>query len=384
MTVGRAAAAVVAAALAAGAGCGAPRAPAAAPAAPPSAAPPPAEAAAPASEEVLAAIQKAMNELDEAAQQCWAVAATERFDIEGEIALQIDIAAAPGQPAAAAVIRDTARNARLSACLIRLMAGYRWAPPLYGQAIQLPFRFRAPDGQSTIDRALVGWRGQGAVSVAVLLDENNTGSAAASMFELAIAAGGTTGLRRADRAELWYFLAAGQVGSPAGARRAVAAGDLMYVPRGGAREVSAGAGDLHAMIAVAPGGREGAARGGALPTPELSGGSGGSAGPRPPVILPAATAGAAAIPDGSFAAAILALPAGAELAEHRHAGQTELLYVLSGGGTLTVDGVALPVTPTSVVQIPNNTRHALVVTSAVRAVQIYTPAAAEPRSKAHP
>jgi len=384
VTVGRAAAAVVAAALAAGAGCGAPRAPAAAPAAPPSAAPPPAEAAAPASEEVLAAIQKAMNELDEAAQQCWAVAATERFDIEGEIALQIDIAAAPGQPAAAAVIRDTARNARLSACLIRLMAGYRWAPPLYGQAIQLPFRFRAPDGQSTIDRALVGWRGQGAVSVAVLLDENNTGSAAASMFELAIAAGGTTGLRRADRAELWYFLAAGQVGSPAGARRAVAAGDLMYVPRGGAREVSAGAGDLHAMIAVAPGGREGAARGGALPTPELSGGSGGSAGPRPPVILPAATAGAAAIPDGSFAAAILALPAGAELAEHRHAGQTELLYVLSGGGTLTVDGVALPVTPTSVVQIPNNTRHALVVTSAVRAVQIYTPAAAEPRSKAHP
>ncbi|HMG20372.1 MAG TPA: cupin domain-containing protein, partial [Kofleriaceae bacterium] len=389
------------AALAAGAGCGAPRTPAAAaapPSAAPAAAPQPApdtaRAAAPASEEILAAIQKAMNELDEAAQQCWAVAATERFDIEGEIALQIDIAAAPGQPAAATVIRDTARNARLSACLIGLMAGYRWAPPLYGQSIQLPFRFRAPDGQNTIDRALVGWRGQGAVSVAVLLDENNTGSAAASMFELAIAAGGTTGLRRADRAELWYFLAAGQVGSPAGARRAVAAGDMMYVPRGGAREVAAGAGDLHAMIAVAPGGREGAARGGALPTPELGAGGGSGARPRPPVVLPAAAArtqgsaaiyaGAAEVPDGSFAAAILALPAGAQLAEHRHAGQTELLYVLSGGGTLTVDGVPLPVTPSSVVQIPNNTRHALVVTSEVRAVQILTPADPAPRSKAHP
>lgn len=152
----------------------------------------------PASDEALAAIQKAMNELDKAAQQCWAVAATERFDIEGEIALQIDIAAqpAPGAPASASVVRDTAHNAKLSACLIQLMAGYRWAPPLYGQAIQLPFRFRAPDGQNTIDRALVAWNGQGKVSVAVLLDENNTGSDAASMFELAIAGGGTTGLRR--------------------------------------------------------------------------------------------------------------------------------------------------------------------------------------------
>ncbi len=347
----------------------------------------PGDAAEVSAEERLAAIQKAMNELDEAAQQCWAVAATERFDIAGELALQIDIA--PGR-SQAQVVRDTVRNPKLVACVVQLLAAYRWAPPLYGQAIQLPFRFRAPDGQSTIDRALVAWNGQGKVSVAVLLDENNTGNDAASMFELAIAAGGTTGLRWADRAELWYFLGPGEVRPAAGAPHAVAAGDMMYAPKGSAREVRAPAGDLHAMIVMVPGGREGAARGGALPTREVT--ATGKA-PMAPVFLPAAGArtfgpatiyaDATTIRDATLAASILALPAGAKVADHVHAGETELLYVLAGGGTLTVGGVELPVTPTSVVQIPKQTKHAFTATSPVRAVQIYTPAGSEQQFKVH-
>jgi quercetin dioxygenase-like cupin family protein len=112
------------------------------------------------------------------------------------------------------------------------------------------------------------------------------------------------------------------------------------------------------------------------------------------VILPASAAtldgsstrhaGAAAIPDRTFSAAVLTVPAGAAIAEHVHARETELLYVLAGEGTLTVDGVALPVTATSVVQIPKNTRHAFMATSAVRAVQIFTPAGSEQRVQVHP
>jgi quercetin dioxygenase-like cupin family protein len=339
-------------------------------------------------DERLAAIQKAMNELDEAAQQCWAAAATERFDIEGELALQIDIAAGTSR---ATVVRDTVHNARLTACVVQLLAAYRWAPPLHGQAIQLPFKFRAPDGQSTIDRALVAWNGQGKVSVAVLLDEASTGNAAASMFELAIAAGGTTGMRWAERAELWYFLGAGEVRSVAGGPHAVAAGDMMYAPKGSAREVTAPGGDLHAMIVVVPGGREGAARAGALPTPEVTAVR---SAPKAPQILPAAGArtfgpatiyaDASIIQDKTLAASILVLPAGAKVAEHVHADETEILYVLAGGGTMTVGGVELPVTASSVVQIPKQTKHAFTATSAVRAVQIYTPAGPEQRFKAHP
>jgi quercetin dioxygenase-like cupin family protein len=339
-------------------------------------------------DERLAAIQKAMNELDEAAQQCWAAAATERFDIAGELALQIDITAGASR---AQVVHDTVHNTRLVACVVQLLAAYRWAPPLHGQAIRLPFKFRAPDGQNTIDRALVTWSGQGKVSVAVLLDEHNTGNDAASIFELAIAAGGTTGLRWADRAELWYFLGAGEVRSVAGGTRAVAAGDMMYAPKGSAREVTAPGGDLHAMIVVVPGGREGAAGGGALPTREVTGV--GSA-PRSPQILPAAGArtfgpatiyaDATTIQDRTLAASILTLPAGAKVAEHAHADETELLYILAGGGTMAVGGVNLPVTASSVVQIPKQTKHAFAATSAVRAVQIYTPAGPEQRFKAQP
>ncbi len=326
----------------------------------------------------LAAIQKAMTELRPASQQCWAAAATARFDIEGELTAQIDIAAAGAQ---VQLIRDTTRNTQLAACVRQLLAAYRWAPPLIGQVIQLPFKFAAPDGQNTIDRALVAWTGQGAgasrIAVRVLLDETNTGSAAASMFEVAMAAGGTTGPRWADRAELWYFLAAGEVRGHTGPPRAVAAGDMLYVPEGGVREVRAGAGELRAMIAVVPGGREGAARAGALPNREVSGVEHLLAAP---VVLPASaarTVGAVtsftrALQAPVLAAAIVRLPAGGQLAAQPG---TELLYVLAGRGTLTINGVALPVTPTSVVQLPRGVGSSLIADAELRMVQVVAPAA---------
>ena len=44
----------------------------------------------------------------------------------------------------------------------------------------------------------------------------------------------------------------------------------------------------------------------------------------------------------------------------------------------------VPVTATSVIQIPPSTKHAFVATAAVRAVQIYTPAGPEQRFKQKP
>jgi len=361
-------------------------------------------------EERLAAIQKAMNELDEAAQGCWAAAAVERFDIEGEVTATIDILPtrssrpheAPLPPTASVTIaRDTARNSRLTTCLAQLLAHYPWAQPLHGQAIQLPFKFRAPDGQNVLDRRLVPWVGQGKLAVAVLLDENTTNNGAASMFELAVAAGGSTGMRVAERAELWYFLGPGKVNDTA-----VAAGDMMFVPAQHARDVKATTADLHAVIVVAPGGREGSARAGALPTREVGAIKSGVAGPvmlprdqaklycagRGAVVEPcsrleatvAIFAQPTTIQSKLLAASILAIPAGVAVPEHVHAGETELLYVLAGTGTLTVGGVAMVVTPSSVVQIPPNTKHAFSASADVRAVQIYTPAGPEQRFKGKP
>jgi putative monooxygenase len=88
--------------------------------------------------------------------------------------------------------------------------------------------------------------------------------------------------------------------------------------------------------------------------------------------------------DKSFAASILTLPAGATVPEHVHANETEMLYMLAGAGTMTVAGVKLAVTPTSVVQVPQNTKHSFTATAAVKAIQIYTPAGPEQRFKNPP
>ncbi|HEY5922175.1 MAG TPA: cupin domain-containing protein [Kofleriaceae bacterium] len=347
--------------------------------------PPPVDAPGPSDEEKLAAIQKAMNELDEAAQGCWALAATDRFDIAGDVTVMVDISASSAKTQ---VRSDTARNAKLAGCLQQLLAQYRWAPPLHGQAIQLPFSFKAPQGQSVIDRKLIEWKGQGKLSLAVLLDEANTGNAAASMFEIAIAEGGSTGWRKAERAELWYFLGDARITNPdmvKSATRNVLAGEMMFVPAGGVRAVSAAGKDVHAVIVMVPGMREGSARAGALPTPEAP------AGKTLPIVLP--TAGAktygpatiyvepATVKGAPLSASILALPANANVAEHVHAGETEMLYVLEGSGTMTIAGQAIAVTPTSVIQIPPNTKHAFTATTAVRALQVYTPAGPEQRFK---
>jgi quercetin dioxygenase-like cupin family protein len=351
---------------------------------------PPVDAREVTQEERLAAIQLAMNSLDEAVQGCWAAAAAaERFDIAGTLRALIDIGTPPGRTKAT-LVDDTVRNPRLAACVVTLLEAYSWAPPLHGQSIQLPFALSAPpDGQNVIDRKLVPWNGQGKVSVAVLLDDANSGNDAISLLELAVQNGGTTGMRVADRPELWYFLGPATIGAVgAEGKRTVAAGDIAFVAKGGAREILATAGDVHAVIAVIPGGKEGSARAGALPTRELTSIR---AAPVGAMMFPAAKAktfGPATIyiepttlTNTPASAAILTLPAGAKVAEHVHANETEALYLLEGSGTMTVKGTALAVTASSVVQIPPNTKHAFEATTAVRALQIYTPAGPEQRFK---
>ena len=153
---------------------------------------------------------------------------------------QIDIGS--GARATRRSSSDTHRATQRSpTCLVDCCSALPWAPPLLRPddpaAVQVQRARRAERDRSPARRvARAGRRSRSRV----LLDENNTGNGALSMFEVAIAAGGTTGLRTADRAELWYFLEPGRRtvdGKP------VAAGDMVYVPAHGAREVAAADGD---------------------------------------------------------------------------------------------------------------------------------------------
>src|SRR5204862_1215890 len=138
----------------------------------------------------------------------------------------------------------------------------------------------------------------------------------------------STGLRVAERTELWYFRGAATVawGSK---KTPVGDGDMMYVPAQAARDVQATAGDVHAVIVMTPGGREGAARAGALPTREL----GGAKTTVVPVVLPAAKAKRygkvtiyvepATIKQPLLSASVIELPAAAVVPEHVHDKETE-------------------------------------------------------------
>ncbi len=360
----------------------------------------PVDAPPPSQDELLAAIQKAMTDLDGAARQCWAAVAVERFDIEGNLEARITVDTGH---ATIELVTDTTRSPKLAACMTSVLAAYPWAPPLRGQTIQLPFKFRAPDGQSVVDRALVPFHGQGKIAVAVLLDENNTGNAAASMFEVALEANATTGMRSTTRPELWFPISgAGTWRSPGGQ------GDLpAYVPAIGAREIVAGPTGLHALVVVTPGGAEGAARAGALPTPELVAGGkfarpltlhGATWCPGQPTVstcdgVPCCGGAPPSVPPGypseiiyaepavvhaaAVSATAVRLAAGGQLAAHRHAKETELLAFREGGGTLTIDGNAFPVTATSVAQIPPGMTHSFVAAKATTVLQFFTPAGPE-------
>jgi putative monooxygenase len=338
-------------------------------------------------EETLAAIQKAMNDLDEASQSCWAVAATDRYDVSGDLVMRIDIGPTK---ATAAVVTDNVHDKKLVTCMSDVLGAYRWAPPLYGQTIQLPFSFKRVSGQSVIDRQLVEAHGQTNIAISVLLDEANTGNAAASMFEINLAEGASTDWRKADRAEIWYFLTDAVVANSPKQMQAATqlkAGDMVYVAAGQSRKFSGRVGGTRAVLVVAPGGREGTARAGALPTPAAPAGS-------TPEILRATGAktwgpatiylDSAELKDAPFAASILSMPAGAKVPEHVHEKETEMLYILEGSGTMTIAGQQLAVTPTSVIQIPPNTKHAFEASAAVRAVQFYTPGGPEQRFKKKP
>jgi quercetin dioxygenase-like cupin family protein len=79
------------------------------------------------------------------------------------------------------------------------------------------------------------------------------------------------------------------------------------------------------------------------------------------------------------------LQPGAEVPRHTHPGTTEVLYVLSGGGTLTVGSESYKFGADEVVHVPPDQPHATKVGGEkVVAVQFYAPAGPEQRFRGLP
>lgn len=315
-------------------------------------------------QERTAAIEHAMNTLAPVASQCWAAAAVDDYQLSGEVAVLVEVGVG------VTIEADTTRDPVLTDCLRTVIEGYAWPPAMDGQATLLPFEFSAPHGQNVIDRALVPAVDDGA---RVLLDARNTGNAAASMFELAVTA--KPAETASDRAEVWI---------------ALDTLDATYQPPRSPRAPAPG---RYVIVAV-PGGTEDATRT-AHVLPASPPGQGTK---KPPKAVPAPVAGAfskardgmgtvtilvepSRVKGDAIAASILDIDGAAAIPAHVHDASTEMLYVLSGSGSMVIDGVTLPVTPTTVIQIPAGVEHSFTASEPLKVLQFYTPAGPEQRFK---
>ena len=335
-------------------------------------------------EERIAAVEHAMNELAPVANQCWAVAASDDFRLAGTIRALLTIGHGGARVELTA---DEPGDPLLAECLTRVLEAYPWAAPLDGQTIELPFRFTAPTMQNLIDRRMVAHHAQAGLDVAVLLDAKNSGNPAVGLIDVRAEATRGVGPRRPDRDELWVLTAPatvviGKVRTP------LVAGDVVVVPRGASLElVASGGAAIAATVALVPGDALGVARAGALPELLPS-----QVPAKPPVARVVAAASAKRYPrtggattllieQGPASLGVLEADAGAVVPPHVHAKETEVLYLLAGGGTMTIAGVAIAVEPTAVIQIPPGVEHSFTATAATRALQLYSPPGPEQRFK---
>jgi quercetin dioxygenase-like cupin family protein len=350
----------------------------------------------------VAAIERAMNQVSPAAHLCWAAGAADDYQLAGDVRVLVSLD--ERTRAKASISADTTGDAVLTDCLVRVLEAYPWPSALAGGGVELPFAFRAPHGQNVIDRRFVPPHGQQGAQIAVLLDEKNTGAKVASMLEVALAPGASLPVARVDREEVWYALDALTLRGPAGADIALAAGDAAYLRPGTYRGVAnPGKAPARWVVVAAPGGREGSARAGALPAVAPPDGKPPRGAPGPEIRRRSEAArypranGATTIyfespadakaktkakaPARAVSLSFLEIAAGAAVPPHKHDAETEMLYVLSGGGRMTVEGVELAVGATSAVQVPAGIEHSFTAAEATTAVQLYTPPGPEQRFK---
>lgn len=340
----------------------------------------------------IAAIERAVNELSTAVHSCWAIAAARDFRVEGTVVLGLDIAAG-GAAENLEVLRDEPRNERLTGCLVELWGDYTW-PDVFdpGDRIQLPpFRFVAPRAQYSVALAHVTPQvldDRRAVR-APLLNEQNTGNAAAEMSLYRFEPGGTLPVLRHPFAGVLYVLAGeGEVTGPGKKTTRLGAGDALYArPQTAFALAQRGEEPLVVVEVRAPAGGvpdviDPEARPFRGPAPlvrttakarrvPVAGGAGEVA------ILfdPAETS------DPALSLGAITLAAGTAIPAHRHADSSEYLFVLEGEGEMTVYGQRIPVEAGDAIQIPAGAEHAFVAAAGgpVKAIQLYAPAGPEAR-----
>jgi quercetin dioxygenase-like cupin family protein len=370
-------------------------------------------------QQVAEAVERALQKHGPDVHRCFEQALADRLDTAGKVEVEVDVGAG-GQVTAAKLVSAGGDGAALppalGTCVQTAAKSWKIAGVEPGASVVLPFSFEGQNNQFVIKVADVPDRGpaagkgkaaaKGPFTVKVLVDPENVRHTQASLTLLTVGPASRVAMHRHPRsAKILYVLKGkarvlGPTGSPP---MKADEGTAIFLPAGYPHVIEnmARQADTVFLQAFSPPGPERVYRDPRNPEaradfevirdPRVKAPEGAK-----PVVASAEQAAALSISGGKAKARILIdekatgstamslslveFSPGLDLPRHEHAGSSELLYVLSGGGKLTVGSEVMPYGADTALAIPADQPHAGHIGGApTTVVQIYAPAGPEQR-----
>lgn len=296
------------------------------------------------------AVREALAAVTPALHRCWEQSAAADYRVEGQIELKVTVGKG-GKVARVELKGTTMGREDLEACAQQAFRETTFGSAFAdGDSLELPVTFKSePNVTLRRDYAPNIVRGP-RVTLRILVDELTAAATQASMVLVDLRAGGTWRPPCCGGARVYVL--GGRV--KAGAETLGLGDVLLYDADSRTPELRA-LPRSELLLVLAPPGAEKAYRTNAAEA------------------RPASQAPARVVRQAEAGQYVVTFEAGARLAEHAHAQQAELLYVLAGSGEITVDGEKYPVEAHMAVHVPAGARHSFVAQSAVKAVQFYAP-----------
>ena len=351
--------------------------------------------------------------------RCFEKALADTLDVAGKIELAVDVGAA-GRVIKAEPASDGVKSPVLLACLCESAATWTLVGIDPGSTVIVPLAFEGQTAQFSVkvkdapDRGFPppsGKKGAAAptplFSVKLLVDEATMHAQKAAMTQLTIAPANRIAMHKHPGAEVLYVLKGhARILGPAGVAPAKLDEGMAVLIPGGMPHAIENMGRTSSAVLLdvfAPMGPErvyrdpkdeaGRAafeviRGAPPPAPagaKVTVGTVGEAlpvfagkGKIKPLLEPAKTG------NNSLYVGILEAEPGAEVPRNSHPGSAEILYVLSGGGEVTIGSEKIKFAPEEALHIPEGQPHAAKFTGPDKTVmlQVFAPAGPEERYRA--
>jgi Mannose-6-phosphate isomerase len=363
-------------------------------------------------QQVAQAIEKALQKHGADVHRCFEKVLADRLDAAGMVEVAVDVGKA-GKVTAAKVRKiDKSAGSALATCVEKAALGWTLEGIEAGASVVLPFSFKAqasqflvnaadvPDralGAPSVNKAKVGPKRDVPFTVKVLADETNVKAKGISVTLLSVGPASRVAMHRHPHSAKILYLVKGHarlLGPEGAAPAKLDEGAAVFIPAGYPHVIENMGRQSTAVFlqAFSPPGPERVYRdptdargraefevirdpGTAKASPEQAG---------KVVVAAAADAKAVALPRGMGSAknlvelgpgqtmslAQLELVDGAELQGKGDASLTEVLYFVSGGGSLKVAGDTLPLAAESMVYLPHGTPYAIKVATGEKADKI--------------